>query len=225
MNWLMRLPTLVGMLLLCHGAIACTGSPPSSPAPENVSENVAGDVSIATPTDPAIDWADLQGPTSAPDNWQVAPCENPVLLCVRMGDEIVGTVERFSYPFGEASWPGAVPSTPVAQRQFLEIWVADHYAAIKTDRAGADPSLQFSAITPTPARVGSLPGLHYGYTITYPNGSVFDRTVGYVATDGEQVYVFVTGVISGDPSGSFGDEGDLATFEPHLATIISGLRL
>jgi len=54
---------------------------------------------------------------------------------------------------------------------------------------------------------------------------VFDRTVGYVATDGEQVYVFVTGVISGDPTGFFAKDSDLSTFEPHLATITKGLQL
>jgi hypothetical protein len=148
-----------------------------------------------------------------------------MLLCIRAGDEILGTVERFSYPLSEVNLQGGAPKTPEAQRQFLEAWVADHYATIRDDRAGADPKLQFSAITPEPAWVGSLPGLHYAYTITHPNGVVYDRTVGYVATDGEQVYVFVTGVISGDPSGSFGNEADLAAFEPYLAPIIAGLRL
>ncbi|MGF1569554.1 MAG: hypothetical protein ACFCVD_16050 [Nodosilinea sp.] len=213
----MRLPTWVGMLLLCHGAIACTEFPPSSAVSE--------EVSISAPAAPATGWADLLGPTSAPNHWQVEPCENPVLLCVTANGEILGTVERFSHPLSEVALPGRAPTTPETQRQFLEAWVADHYTAIRTDRAGGDPKLQFPATTPTPARVGSLPGLRYGYTITHPNGVVFDRAVGYVATDGDQVYVFFTGIISGDPSGSFGDEGDLATFEPHLATIMGGLRL
>ncbi|WOD39569.1 hypothetical protein [Nodosilinea sp. E11] len=210
-----QLPAVAGMVLFCMVLPACTGAPPPSPIAESPAV-----VNAAT-----TDWADLLGPTSAPENWQVEPCDNPVLLCVTANGEILGTVERFSHPFSEESWPGAVPTTPVAQRQFLEIWVADHYAAIKSDRAGADPNLQFSAVPPAPARVGRLPGLRYGYTITHPNGAVFDRTVGYVATDGEQIYVFVTGVIGGDPSGSFGNEADLAAFEPHLATLIAGLQL
>lgn len=217
MNFLMRLPTLVGLLLLCHGAIACTSSPPSPP--------VAEDVSTAAPADPAPGWADLLGPTTAPATWQVAPCTNPMLLCITAQGDILGTVERFSYPLREVNWPGGAPRTPQAQRQFLDAWVADHYATIRADRAGADPNLQFSATPPAPARVGSLSGLRYGYTITHPNGVVFDRTVGYVATDGEQVHVFVTGVISGDPTGSFSNPDDLAVFEPHLTTLIEGLRL
>lgn len=210
-----RLPAVAGMVLFCMVLPACTGAPLPSPSAE-----APAAVDAAT-----ADWADLLGPTSAPENWQVEPCENPVLLCVTAKGEILGTVERFSQPLSEANLPGGLLTTPEAQQQFLEDWVADHYAAIKSDRAGADPALQFSPESPEPSMVGSLSGLRYGYTITHPNGMVFDRTVGYVATDGEQVYVFVTGVISGDPSGSFGNEADLAAFEPYLAPIMEGLRL
>jgi hypothetical protein len=202
---------MAGMVLLCTVLPACTGAPPPSPMTET----------------PAADpgWAALLGPTSAPDHWQVAPCENPMLLCVGADGAILGTVEYLSYPVSEVKVPGEAPATPATQRQFLQAWVADHYAAIRTDRAGADPALQFSEATPEPTTVGSLYGLRYGYTITHPNGLVFDRTVGYVATDGDQVYVFVTGVISGDATGSFATDADLTTFEPHLATLIEGLRL
>ena len=210
-----QFPAVTGLVLLCTVLPACTGAPPTPPMTEN-----------PAPAEGAIaDWADLLGPVSAPDGWQVEPCENPVLLCVRAEGEILGTVERFSYPLSEVSLQGGAPKTPAAQRQFLEAWAADHYATIERDRAGADPDLQFAAEAPEPANVGSLSGLRYGYTITHPNGVVFDRTVGYVATDGEQIHVFVTGVISGDPSGSFGNEADLAAFEPHLAPLMAGLRL
>ncbi|MBD1916674.1 MULTISPECIES: hypothetical protein [Cyanophyceae] len=46
-----------------------------------------------------------------------------------------------------------------------------------------------------------------------------------MATDGNLVHVFVTGVISGYPSGSFSDEAAVGAFEPHLDTIIEGLQL
>ncbi|HSM80888.1 MAG TPA: hypothetical protein VLS96_04340 [Nodosilinea sp.] len=215
MKRISQLPAVAGMVLLCTVLPACTGAPPPAPMTE---EAAGADGAIAG-------WADLLGPVSAPDGWQVEPCQNPVLLCLRAEGEILGTVERFGYPLSEVSLQGGAPKTPEAQRQFLEAWVAEHYATMQSDRAGADPDLQFAAEPPAPARVGSLPGLRYGYTITHPNGVVFDRTVGYVATDGEQVYVFVTGVISGDPSGSFGNEADLAVFEPYLAPIMAGLRL
>ncbi|MBD1873457.1 hypothetical protein H6F75_08190 [Nodosilinea sp. FACHB-131] len=62
---------------------------------------------------------------------------------------------------------------------------------------------------------------YLGYTITHPSGTLFDRRMGYVATDGNLVHVFVTGVISG----SFSDEAAVEAFEPHRETIIQGLRL
>lgn len=174
---------------------------------------------------PATGWADILGPVSAPDNWQVEPCVNSQLLCVEADGELIGTVERFSYPLGEVNLQGGAPVTEEAQRQFLQAWVADHYAAIEGDRKVADPALTFTSDTPEDTAVGSLPGLRYGYTVTHPNGALFDRGIGYVATDGDQVYVFATGVISGDPSGSFSDEAAVEAFEPHLDTIIQGLRL
>ncbi|PSN11563.1 hypothetical protein C7293_23800 [filamentous cyanobacterium CCT1] len=163
------------------------------------------------------------GPVSAPENWQVEPCVNDVLLCVEANGELMGTVERFSYPVSEVNLP-EIP-TPGAEREFLQAWVADHYGTIERDRTMADPNLTFTSEPPQDIAVGSLPGLRYGYTVTHPNGALFDRGIGYVATDGDQVYVFVTGVISGDPTGSFSDEAAVEAFAPHLDTIIQGLQL
>jgi hypothetical protein len=148
-----------------------------------------------------------------------------MLLCIQADGDILGTVERFSYSLYDLNLPGGPPKTPEAQQQYIETWVADYYDTIEADRAGADPNLQFAAETPEPAQIGSLTGLRYGYTITHPNGAVFDRTVGYVTTDGEQIFVFVTGVISGDPTGSFSDVESLETFEPYLNPLMEGLRL
>lgn len=148
-----------------------------------------------------------------------------MLLCVEVDGEILGTVERFSYPLSEVNLQGGAPTTLEAQRQFLDAWVADHQATIQRDRAGTDPTLRFTHDLPAPFPVGSLLGLRYGYALSDAEGVVRERTVGYVATDGEQVYVFTTGVITGDPTGPFGSESDLSAFEPHLATIIEGLRL
>lgn len=215
-----HLPAMAGMLLFCTVLPACTGAAPTAPITE--------DPAIENPTGvngEITSWADILGETSAPDGWQITPCENPTLLCVQTDGEILGTVERFSYPLGEVNLQGGAPKTPEAQRQFLEAWVADHQATIEQDRAGADPNLRFTSDLPTPFPVGSLTGLRYGYAFSDAGGVVRERTLGYVATDGEQVYVFATGVITGDPTGPFGRESDLSAFEPHLATIIEGLRL
>ncbi len=193
-------------------------------APQPAPPSETGAV-VTKPAAPATGWADILGPVSAPDNWQVEPCVNEVLLCVEANGELIGTVERFSHPISDANLQGGAPVTEESQRQFLQAWVADHYAAIESDRKTADPALTLIGEPPQAIAVGSLPGLCYGYTVTHPNGALFDRGIGYVATDGKQVYVFVTGVISGDPSGSFSDKAAVEEFEPHLDTIVQGLRL
>lgn len=219
------LPAIAGLLLLCAVLPACAQTTPSS-----TTTNPPAAEAPATEASPPEEsdntgWATILGEISAPDNWQVTPCENPALLCVRADGDTLGTVERFSYPLSEVNLQGGAPQTPDAQRQFLDAWVADHQATIQQDRAAAAPNLRFTSDLPAPVAVGRLTGLRYGYALSDSEGVVRERTVGYVATDGEQVYVFVTGVITGDPTGPFGRESDLSAFEPHLATIIEGLRL
>lgn len=178
-----------------------------------------------TAPEPVTGWADILGPVSAPDNWQVTPCVNVVLLCVEANGELIGTVERFNHPLSEVNVQGGLPLPAGSEPEFLQAWVTDFYSTIAEDRKMADPALRFVADTPEAIAVGSLPGLRYGYTITHPNGVLYDRGIGYVATDGEQVYVFASGVISGDPTGSFSERAKLEAFEPYLDKIIQGLRL
>ncbi|MBE9109390.1 hypothetical protein IQ273_08165 [Nodosilinea sp. LEGE 07298] len=217
-----RLPALAGIGLVSNVLIACAGVLPMAPQPAPLSETGAVVTELAAT---ATGWADILGPVPAPDNWQVEPCVNEVLLCVEANGELIGTVERFSYPVGEVALPTGETLTAGAEREFLRAWVADHYGSIERDRKTADPALTFTSEPPQAIDVGSLPGLRYGYTVTHPNGALFDRGIGYVATDGNQVHVFVTGVISGDPTGSFSDQAAVEAFEPHLNTIIQGLRL
>ncbi|MBW4459687.1 MAG: hypothetical protein KME47_05530 [Nodosilinea sp. WJT8-NPBG4] len=211
-----RFPALVGISLLTTALLACSASPPAAPP-----ETPASQSDVATPSG----WADILGPVSAPPNWQVEPCVNAVLLCVEADGELIGTVERFSHPISEVPGQGDLPLAEGSELEFLQAWVSDHYRVIEEDRQIADPALKFVGETPVAMTVGSLPGLRYSYTINHPNGALFDRGIGYVTTDGTMIHVFVTGVISGDPSGSFSDEGLVETFEPHLDTIIQGLRL
>lgn len=217
-----RRPALAGIVLVSNVLSACAVVLPMAPQPAPLTDTGAV---VTEPAAPATGWADILGPVSAPDNWQVEPCVNEVLLCVWANGEPIGTVERFSYPVSEVNLPTGETPAAGAEREFLQAWVADHYAAIERDRKTADPALTFTGDPPQEIAVGSLPGLRYGYTVTHPNGALFDRGIGYVATDGDRVHVFVTGVISGDPTGSFADEAAMDVFEPHLDSIIQGLRL
>ena len=211
-----RFPALVSINLLTTALLACSAGPPTAPSETPDPQNEA-----ATPTN----WADILGPISAPPNWQVEPCVNEVLLCVEADGDLIGTVERFSHPISEVPWQGSSLLAEGSELEFLQAWVSDHYRTIEEARQMADPTLKFVGETPVAISIGTLPGLRYDYTITHPNGALFDRGIGYVTTDGTMLHVFVTGVISGDPSGSFSDEGLVETFEPHLNTIIQGLRL
>lgn len=216
MKILTRFPTLVGLGLLTTALLAC--APPDSSTAPPETPAVQGEVA---PTG----WADLLGPVSAPPGWQVEPCVNAVLLCVEANGELIGTVERFSHPVSEVPVQGGLPLPEGSELEFLQAWVNNHYRTIEEDRQVADPALKFVGETPVAISVGTLPGLRYDYTIEHPNGALFDRGVGYVTTDGTMLHVFATGVISGDPSGSFSDEELFETFLPHLNTTIQGLKL
>ncbi|NEP18278.1 MAG: hypothetical protein F6J97_15465 [Leptolyngbya sp. SIO4C1] len=205
----------ISLAVLAATLMACSESPVgSAPAPAPASDPSAGPI-LSAPS-----WSDMLGATSAPAGWQVTPCETPMLLCVEAEGELVGTVESFAAPVADYDFP-----TDESAESLLAAWVSDHYAAIDRDRAIGYPDLTFSAEPPVAAAVGSLPGLRYGYTTAHANGTPVDRAIGYVATDGDYFYVFVTGMISGDPSGSIADEAALNAFEPHLAKIIEGLKL
>lgn len=225
MHLFIRIPVLAGIVLVTSTLIACGNQPPvSQPQPEPQSGEVSTPI---PPTEPAATpgWADILGPTFAPAGWQVMPCKNPILLCVEADGEIVGTVERFSYPLSQIDLAAAVEPTQGAELEFLRAWVEEHYAAIQQDRQIADRSLIFTAEPSEEISVGGLPGLRYSFAATHPNGTLFDRYIGYVTTDGELLHVFVTGIIGGDPSGTFSDETALDTFAPHLDEIIRGLSL
>jgi len=221
MNRLLHISATAGIAVITSGMMACgkiVASPPTMPAPDSVP---------IPPTEPTATagWADILGTTPAPEGWQVAPCDAPILLCITADGEFAGTVERFSYPLSDINLAAPVEPVSGAEIEFLQAWVAEHYAAIQQDRQTADSSLVFTTEPPTEISVGGLPGLRYSFAATHLNGTLADRYVGYVTTDGERLHVFVTGVIRGDYGGVFGDSAVLTEFEPYLDEIIRGLSL
>ena len=220
-----RVPALAGILLLTSALLACANISAESPSVPDPSPPVAS--TPIPPIEPVATpgWADILGTTAAPDGWQVAPCENPILLCVTADGEFAGTVERFSYPLSDIDLADPVEPTAGSELEYLQAWVAEHYAVIQSDRQLADGSLVFTTEPPTEISVGGLPGLRYSFAATHPNGTLFDRYVGYVTTDGELLHVFVTGIIGGDYAGVFGDSAVLGEFEPYLDDIIQNLSL
>lgn len=107
----------------------------------------------------------------------------------------------------------------------LNAWVADHYGIIERDRKVGTPTSKFVAEPPETVTIGSLPGLRYSFSTTQANGTVDDRSVGYVTTDGTSLYVVAMTATDGDHSGSFSSIKVAQQFEPYLAEIVSGLKL
>ncbi len=221
MNMFFNIPAVVGIALITSGLVAC-GTISASPRPTSAPTSLP-----IPPTEPAATpgWADILGTTSAPEGWQVSPCDHPILLCVNADGELIGTVERFSYPLSDIDLAAAVKPIPGSELEFLRAWVAEHYVAIRRDRQLADRALTFTSEPPVEISVGGLPGLRYRFKSTRPDGALFERYVGYVTTDGALLHVFVTGIISGDYAGVFGESAALAEFEPYLDKIIQDLSL
>ncbi|MGG6295168.1 hypothetical protein ACQ4M4_12315 [Leptolyngbya sp. AN02str] len=223
MKQMIRNSTLAAVMLLTNALMACSEnvlSPPQS----NRFEMEVHSSSNASSTN-LTGWSPILEPTSAPQNWQIAPCENPVLLCVYANGERIGTVERFRYPASEAAPLNEVALIQGSELSFLQALVENHYVAFEQDRRIADPALRFSADAPEAMVVGGLPGLSFGYLTSHPNGTSFERMVGYMATDGEMVYVFSTGVMNGDSTGLFTNEVDFRLFEPYLDDMMQNLSL
>ncbi|WP_448573637.1 hypothetical protein [Trichothermofontia sp.] len=220
----MSMPFLAGLLVLSNTLAACAVFLPMAPQPAPLP---AGNITpvLSQSPQPSLNWSTILGTPSAPPGWQVSPCDNPVLLCVQANGQLLGTIAAIRYPVHSVQQPGSRPPMTGAEIPFLQTLVADHMAAIQQDRQGADPTLTVTAIPPTAIAVGPLSGLRYGHTTTHPSGDLFERSVGYMATDGEMVYVFVTGVNGGEMTGSFRNAADLEEFLPHLDTLIQQLSL
>jgi hypothetical protein len=218
-----RIPVLAGMILMTAALAAYTEAPPQ-PQPTPETEDVSQPIPPTAMPEPTPGWADILGLISAPEGWQVEPCVNPSLLCVEAEGDVVGTVERFSYPLSEVQL--ATPVNPEeSELEFLRAWVAEFYESIERDRTIADRALVFTGESPTEIAIGELPGLRYSYVTTHPDGTLFERSVGYVTIDGDMIHVFTSGLINGDYAGTFSDDASLSAFEPHLDDIMRGLSL
>jgi len=112
-----------------------------------------------------------------------------------------------------------------SREQALQAWVQNFYDSIERDRATGIPNVEFTLQPPTTVTIGQLPGLRYEFASRQSNNILYERTIGYVASDNDTLYVIVTGLINGDPAGTFSDSADLQEFQPHLDRIVAGLNL
>lgn len=140
----------------------------------------------ATPSKPANlkkdnTWQRLLRSTSAPNNWQVIPCQGEAaLLCVSSQGKTLGTVEIDIYPvkdnpdFQKHLTEVGIPQgsqinlqNPQSQSQLikaLQAWVADSYNTFaKNHQAKYADKIVFSTYPPQQVSVGQQPGIRYGF--------------------------------------------------------------
>ncbi|HBE17326.1 MAG TPA: hypothetical protein DDW51_06860, partial [Cyanobacteria bacterium UBA11367] len=75
--------TLAGTIAAC--ALQPSPQPGQIPQPSET-------VSPQTGDSQSLSWSKILTKVSAPDGWQVNPCDNPLLLCVQENGQLVGTV-------------------------------------------------------------------------------------------------------------------------------------
>ncbi|MDZ8051253.1 MAG: hypothetical protein RMX68_018415 [Aulosira sp. ZfuVER01] len=188
-------------------------------------------------------WQNLLGNTSAPSDWQVAPCKgNAPLLCVTSKGKLLGTVEIGVYPldknpaFQKQLEAAGIPpeskvdyQNPQYQTQLLtalKAWVADNYNTIAKDRQVTYKNqIIFSPLPPQSVTIGKLPGIRYGFAGLKQQGGVQEQHIGHVTFDGKSLYVISSAFDPASQTGKFDKLEDWAIFQPYLYAIATDLRL
>ncbi|ABA21605.1 conserved hypothetical protein [Trichormus variabilis ATCC 29413] len=202
----------------------------------------------ATPSKPANlkkdnTWQRLLRSTSAPNNWQVLPCQGETaLLCVASQGKTLGTVEIDIYPVKDnpqfqkhLTEVGIPPGSqinlqnPQSQSQLvkaLQAWVADSYNTFaKNHQAKNADKTTFSTYPPQEVSFGQQPGIRYGFVKLKPEGGVQEQYIGYVTSDGTQLYVINTSFNPSSSKAKFDSLENLAIFQPYLSAIAENLNL
>jgi hypothetical protein len=115
--------------------------------------------------------------------------------------------------------------TPLV-RGALTAHAAAHLADLAQERgaAYADKGYTFAPVALAEIRVGTLPGVAYGFTGYDGDGRVIERRLTYTALDNKALYTFGALYADGAPDGFVGDK-ELVRFEPYLRQILARLRL
>lgn len=229
-------------ILLCAAVLLLT-SACSVPSRQTITPSTQPQSPSETPSaspvaNPAIvNWQNILGDTALPSDWRVFPCDSASHLCVEFQGKSVGSVEINSFPLEQIEFnvqmsqghdrsAAANAQSSEAMQKALQTWVENHYDTIKRDRqTGLGEQVIFSSQTPKVVAIGELQGLRYEFTTTRKPDQVFERSIGYVASDGKMLYVITTSVPHSDAGGTFTTNATLQQFEPHLQSIIAHLKL
>jgi hypothetical protein len=225
-----------------------TPEPVVAPTPEPVAE-ATPDPTYYFPTPEESDLImqlsrhlidSIPQPITAPDGWEIRPCEGMApLLCIQTDEGEMGSSElgvyalrtypdfypilaKYGIPFGsidvesQAYQEGARPA--------LEEKIAEMMVSLAEDRAIGRPQWNFVPLAIEPIQFGELPGLQYGFMMTDSEGNIQERVLSHVAFDENHIYFFVA-VNDPDAVWTLPSDEALLTFEPYLRQIIAGLPL
>lgn len=188
-------------------------------------------------------WQNILGNTSAPNDWQVIPCQgNAPLLCISTQGKVLGTVEIGVYPleknqvFQKHLEAAGIPpgskvdyQNPQYQTQLstaLKAWATDHHNAIAKDRqVSYGKEIVFSAHPIQPITMGKLPGIRYGFAGVKRGGGVQEQHISHVTFDGTALYVTSSAFDPASATGKFDRIEDWIIFQPYLNAIAADLRL
>ncbi|MBW4443347.1 MAG: hypothetical protein KME10_19315 [Plectolyngbya sp. WJT66-NPBG17] len=186
-------------------------------------------------------WIFLLGKTSVPAGWSVSPCDSQSpFLCVFRNKSYIGSIaiQRLEYAnhpqlIAEFNKLGLTPglftySNPNDTAKVLtalKAIVADYYEVIINDRVTTYGKAYKVQVQPPEAiKVGSIPGLKYGFQGIDQAGQVREQYVSYMAFDGK-LNIIVTGYDPAAETNVLRDHASLKQFEPYLKTIVGNLKL
>jgi hypothetical protein len=224
-----------------------TATAAASPTIETTASPTPSDA--GQPGDPGIDpgvatsniFVTILGPTSAPDGWSVRPCEGAgPLVCVFDGGEQVGTIElfashietlpEFAQMLRDAGLEiGSIDYRDPAQaamiREAFDAFIESNHKTFEEDRRiryGGKAS--YTRLPVEDIRIGDIPGVRYGFTVTDDTGKTVEKWPSHAAFDGRILYILVPHYDEGSFF-SFTSLEALEKFEPHVPTLLEGLKL
>jgi hypothetical protein len=182
----------------------------------------------------------LLGPTPAPADWMVQPCEGEAaLLCISDEQQAIGTAELLITPLDtnpefqafleeQGITPNATPEAgeayETAVRAALAAQAGHYLDIIEADREFTYPDDPFNRLEPEPALLGELPGLAFGFTREDASGVVSERYLNIATYDRGVLYWLAAPFDPGNVT-TFDSDEALLEFEPYLREIAAGLRL
>ncbi len=177
----------------------------------------------------------------APAGWGVRPCEGTgPLLCVLDGSEQVGTIELFASHIetmpefagmlsGAGLEPGSIDYRDPAQaariRKAFDAFIESNLKTFEEDRGiRYGGKATFTRLPVQDIRIGDMPGVRYGFTVTDDTGQVVEKWPSHAAFDGRILYILVPHYDAGSFFSFTSLEG-LETFEPFVPALLDGLTL